>query len=328
MRRTGLVADAGGTNVRFALVDLDRPGAGPVAQQKFASRNFARIEDAARTYLEGQGLAAPPEAAVIAVAGPVSGNSIAMTNLGWRFSGSALEKSLGIGTVTLINDFEAIAHSISSLGESDLRAVGAAAAVPQERRQTVAIIGPGTGLGVGGYMREAGAVLALVTEGGHSDFAPSDETDIEILKMLRRRFGHVSAERLLSGPGLVNLHEALTSLAGRTPEALAAAQITARALAEPESFSAQVLGRFCGMLGSFAGNVALVMGAREGVYIAGGIVPAIADFFAASAFRARFDAKGRFEAYMKAIPTTVIVQEFAGLIGAASVLRASMEARD
>ncbi|HVV64819.1 MAG TPA: glucokinase, partial [Rhizomicrobium sp.] len=323
MTRCGLVADAGGTNVRFALVDLESGGTGAVrSPRKYVSRQYPGIADAARAYLREHASEGTPCAAVIAVAGPVSGGAISMTNLGWRFSESGLGEALGIGRVRLINDFEAIAHAVPVLSRSDVREVGAVRAPPDEERETVAIVGPGTGLGVGGFVKETGRITPLVTEGGHSDFAPNDEVEIELLRFIRRRHGHASAERLLSGPGLVAIYEALKTIEGSDAETIDAHDITLRALEDADSFCAKALSRFCAMLGSFAGDVALMMGARHGVMLAGGILPAVADFFAASRFRSRFEAKGRFEGYMKAIPTRLIVQEFAGLIGAAAQLGA------
>ena len=318
MSRYGLVADAGGTNVRFALVDLD---SGAVrACEKYTSRDYSSIADAARAYLAVQELGAAPEGAMISVAGPVADNAINMTNLGWQFSGRDLSGVLGIAQVRLINDYEAIARSISSLKETDLRVIGPSVAAKQGDRETVAIIGPGTGLGVGSYVRVSGNLMPLVTEGGHADFAPTDETEIEILRFQQKKFGHVSYERILSGPGLMNLYEALSDIEGVKSEKLESHDITARALADKNAFCGRVLSRFCAILGSVAGDVALIMGARDGVFLAGGVLPAVADFFASSDFRARFEAKGRFESYMKAIPTRLIVNDNAGLLGAASLL--------
>lgn len=323
MKNCGLVADAGGTNIRFALVDLDEGGVPRlVAPRKYASKTFPAAEDAARTYLSEQKLAAPPISAVLSVAGPVSDNSISMTNLGWCFSGNGFGKALNIAAVRLINDYEAIAYSVPLLGHADLRDIGPAKAVRNEERQIVAIVGPGTGLGVGGYVRTSGTLVPLVTEGGHMDFAPADDIEIEVLKFLRGRYGHVSAERVLSGPGLSNLHEALSAIEGQASRRLDAHEITAQALRDANSFSGRTLSRFCAMLGSIAGDIALVIGARSGVLLAGGILPVVADFFIASDFRARFEAKGRFEAYMKDIPTQLITQDNAGLIGAAAILTA------
>ena len=321
MKCLGLVADAGGTNVRFALVDLAaRSAPALLAVRKYPSRGFASIQDAAHVYLSELMLDGPPAAAVLSVAGPVSDNAIHMTNLGWRFTGRDVGEALGIASVRLINDYEAIAYSAPTLRQVDLREIGAAQAVETSERETVAIIGPGTGLGVGGYVRTEASLIPLVTEGGHMDFAPVDDVEIEVLKFLRGRFGRVSAERILSGPGLSNLHEALSAMQDGSGARLEAHAITAQALKEPDSPAGRTLARFCAILGSIAGDVALLMGARSGVLLAGGILPAIADFLAASQFRARFEAKGRFRTYMSAIPTRLIVQDNAGMMGAANLL--------
>ena len=323
MKTYGLVADAGGTNVRFALVDLDEDADMTLlAPRKYPSKSFASIEDAARKYFAERELDVPPDSAVLSVAGPVHDNSICMTNLGWRFSGDDFGKALKVSDVRLINDYEAIAYSVDLLGGEDVRDIGSARVVPRQDRETVAIVGPGTGLGVGGYVRAQGHLIPLVTEGGHVDFAPADDIEANILKVLRIRFGHVSAERILSGPGLSNLYDAMSAISGTANEALTPHEITRQALADGKSLCAQVLTRFCAILGSFAGDVALTLGARHGVLLAGGILPAIDNFFAASPFRARFEAKGRFESYMRDIPTHLILQDNAGLLGAAFLLRA------
>lgn len=324
MDRCGLVADVGGTNVRFALVDLDRPrGVSLVAPQELVAKAHAGIAEAARSYLAGRKLAAPPAAAVLAVAGPVRDDAISLTNLNWSFSADGLRGALHIDRVHLINDFEAVAYCVPHLEASDLVAIGPVlpAPDPAKERETVAIVGPGTGLGVGGYVRSHDAMFALVTEGGHVAFAPTDDLEIEVLKFLRKRHRHVSAERILSGPGLANLHEAMAEIEGVGGDRLEAHQITARARMDADSFCAKVFARFCAILGSVCGDVALVMGAREGMLIAGGILPAMADIFAASAFRERFEAKGRFREYLREIPTRLIVQDYAGLMGAAAYLR-------
>lgn len=321
---TGLVADLGGTNVRFALVGDD--GA-PTATRRYPSRRAPGMVAAARHYLDETG--ARPSRAVIAVAGPVTDQAINLTNLGWSFSARDVAAGLGMEHVALINDFEALALSVPRLTDDDLVTVGPEIAPASEARRTVAIVGPGTGLGVGGaVIEEGGRVVPLVTEGGHADFAPADDVDIAVLKFLRGRFGHVSAERLLSGPGLVNLHDALAAIEGRAGETLSPLDITARAKADRSSFAAKVFDRFCAILGSVAGDVALMLGARGGVLMAGGILPATAELLGTSPFRARFEAKGRFEGYMRAIPTRLIVQDGAGLIGAASLLADETHADD
>lgn len=308
MNRCALVADAGGTNVRFALADLDAaPALGDV--KSFVSKDFAGIEDAARAYLAETG--ARPDCAVFAVAGPVKDGAIRLTNIGWHFSADGVARALGIARVVLINDFEAVALSVPHLGAGDLVVLGPD--VPGEMGGTIAVAGPGTGFGVGGLVQG----IALVTEGGHVDFAPTDDVEIAVLEFLRSRFGRVSVERILSGPGLVNLYQALAA-DGRIAEALDPHAITAQARAEPGSFAAVVVARFCAILGAVAGDIALMLGARGGVMLAGGILPGMRELLAASPFRERFEAKGRFAAYMKDIPTRLIVQEHAGLIGAIS----------
>jgi glucokinase len=319
MSSFGLVADVGGTNVRFALVDIEA-GINLLSPRKYSSRNYPSIEAAARDYIDATKPDPLPSSAVLSVAGPVRDNSINMTNLGWHFTGNEFGRALHISSVQLINDYEAIAHSAASLTGEDLRRIGHSASVQQNERETVAIVGPGTGLGVGGYVRVQRSLIPLVTEGGHADFAPFDDVEVEVLKILRRKFGHVSNERLLSGPGLVNLHEALARIEDTPHEKMESHEITARALADKNSFCGKVLARFCAVLGSVAGDVALTLGARDGVLLAGGILPAVADFLTASDFRMRFEAKGRFEDYMKAIPTHLIVNDNAGLLGAAALL--------
>jgi glucokinase len=305
MTNCALVADAGGTHVRFALAQ----DAVPRDAKRYDTKDFAGIEDAARAYLEETG--AKPDTAVFAVAGPVKDGAIHLTNLGWQFSQEGLAKALGIARVRLINDFEAVALSLPHLAPEDTIAIGPA----RTAKGTVAFIGPGTGFGVAGLVEDG---TALVTEGGHADFAPNDDVEIEMLKVLRRRFGHVSVERLLSGPGLTVIHSTLAEIAGKAGETPEQHAITAAAQADPASFDGQVFARFCAILGAVAGNIALTMGATGGVMLAGGILPQLREALLASPFRARFDAKGRFEPYMKAIPTALIVQDFAGLVGASA----------
>lgn len=298
-----LVADIGGTHARFALSD-----GGLHSVLSLPSKDFASLADAAKAYLAK--VDAKPARGAFAVAGPVGEAKVVLTNLGWSFSREELGASLGMD-VTMINDFEAIALAVPHFAASDLMTIG-----PEiDGEGTVAIVGPGTGFGVGGFAHGR----AIVTEGGHADFAPADDVEIGVLRFLRARFGHVSWERILSGPGLVDLYQALGG-----QEALSPQDITARV--GREAFCTQVFERFCAILGSAAGDVALTLGARGGVLIAGGILPAMREAFAASGFRARFEAKGRFADYLKAIPTRLIVQDHAGLIGAAASL-AAMQGR-
>jgi glucokinase len=323
MAGTGLVADIGGTHARFALVDADAEGVTLREPEVLPTHQFASVVDAVRHYLEGRG--AKPMAAALAVAGPVENGRIALTNAGWSFSEREFGAALGIAQVRLINDFEAIAFAAPHFGAADLVDIGSARAPHGGRAaETVAIVGPGTGLGVGGYVKTRRGIVTLASEGGHAGFAPSDDVEIAILKILARRHGRVSNERLLSGPGLVAIHDALAEIEGRAPVKVEAEDVTAQALADPASLGGQAFARFCAILGAACGDIALILGARDGVLLAGGILPRMANALAKSNFRARFEAKGRFEDYLKAIPTRLVVQDYSGLLGAGWALKDRM----
>jgi len=317
----GLVGDIGGTNARFAAVDIDSREPAILSVRTLSTPDHPDIVAAARAYLHGVGLRARPGALVFAVAGPVENNEIHLTNAGWRISGKELQAGLGARFALVVNDFEAIAQAVPNLQHADLCAIGSSPPFDLGGEGTIAILGPGTGLGVGGLIRKDGARVALVTEGGHGGFSPTDEMEMRILAILQRKFGRVSAERILSGPGLLNLHGALAEIEGRARGESTPENITQIARDDPQSFEARVFAHFCEILGSVAGDVALVMGARQGVLIAGGILPDMATLFARSGFRRRFEDKARFAGYMRAIPTSLILDPHAGLIGAASILQ-------
>jgi glucokinase len=316
--QTWLVGDIGGTNARFAL--CDGPGAEPRAALALACDDYPDLAAAADAYLSNHD-ATRPAHGCIAVAGPVGGDQVALTNNAWRFSIEATRVRLGLGRLLIVNDFTAQALSVPSLRPGGLARIGGGAAVAGA---AIAVIGPGTGLGVSGLVPVAGRWVALPGEGGHLGFAPSDETETEILDLLRRRFGRVSCERLISGPGLAILHQALSALADQPAEPLAPDQIVERALAGTDPLCLDVLERFCAVLGTVAGDVALTLGARGGVYIAGGIVPRFLEFFRASQFRPRFEAKGRLGDYTGAIPTSVITVAMPALTGTARALEQAL----
>ncbi|WP_374567173.1 glucokinase [Ideonella sp.] len=315
-----LVADIGGTNARFGW--LAAPGASAAHVKKLAVPAYPAPADAARAYLAG--LAAelgagyqPPRQAAIAVATAVSGDRVSFTNSHWTFSRQALQDDLGVQGLQVLNDFEALALSLPRLGAGQLRPHGA---LPQPHG-TLAVIGPGTGLGVGGVVQTPQGWQALAGEGGHSTLAPGDDFESEILRVVRKDFDHVSAERLLSGIGLPVLHRAVAEVLGQpVAEPWAAEQIMDRGLARSDEAASRSLDAFCSFLGGFAGSVALVLGARGGIYIGGGIVPRMEERFFASAFRARFEAKGRFRGYLEAIPTALITDTLVALIGAAAAI--------
>lgn len=308
----GLVGDIGGTNARFALVEFDGPDPRLIEPTAYKGEDYGTAEDAIEHYLAKVGVRHPDQA-VVAVAGPIEHGSVHMTNLDWRISEDSLRRAGGFRQATLINDFTAQALAAPRLSPKDLRQVGP---LPTSGQGDLAILGPGTGFGVAGMARRHGVDTSLTTEGGHIAFAPTDEIEIEILRSLMKAFGRVSVERILSGPGMEDLHLSLAEAEGRKVDALPAKQITERAV-EGCADSLATVDRFCAILGSTAGDIALALGARGGVFIAGGIAPRIIDLLEAGPFRARFEAKGRFVDYMKAIPTHVILHPHTALIGAA-----------
>ncbi|MBU3973888.1 MAG: glucokinase, partial [Alphaproteobacteria bacterium] len=258
-----------------------------------------------------------PTGGVLAVAGPVTDGEIDLTNSPWRVSEAEL-RTLGLNPVRLINDFEAQAWGAPVVPPEQLASLGG----PDEGdpHAAIAVLGPGTGFGVSALLRDAhGNEMAMPSEGGHACFAPGDAVEDEILRILRRRYGRVSIERLICGPGLLNLHRALAEIDGRESHIEDPALITAEALATPDSPCGATLARFCAILGCVAGDIALTTGARGGVYIAGGIAPRILSFLKASPFRERFERKGRYQDYMAGIPTHVILHKHAALLGAARV---------
>ena len=314
-----LVADIGGTNARFGWVagpgePVAHVDVLPVAQHKDPA-------SAARAYLARLALQlpgfTPPRSAAFAVATAVGGDQIELTNAHWNFSRGATQAELGLDLLLMLNAFEAQALSLPRLSATQLRHWPAPLALAASG-QTMAVIGPGTGLGVGGVTPCNGVWLALPGEGGHATLAASDDFESALLSHVRRSFEHVSAERLLSGIGLPTLHGAVAAVLGSNPAetALTTEAIVSQGLSGQDEVCARTLDAFCALLGSFAGSVALTLGARGGVYIGGGIVPRLGERFFASAFRERFEAKGRFRPYLEAIPTALITDTLAALSGA------------
>ncbi len=305
-----VLADIGATNARFALVGTD--GGERTAVLRCA--DHATLEAATRSFLTRVGAPPGPKRGAFAVAAPVTGDQVSLTNLSWRFSTRDLGEALGFERLDVINDFAAIALAIPHLASTDRRQIGEGFA---ETGAPVAILGPGSGLGVSGLLPAAtgNGWTILSGEGGHVTMAATDDRESAVLSFLRRRLGHVSAERVLSGPGLVNLYEALTELEGRLPAPMTAAEITAAGLAGSQPVCREAVAMFAAMLGTFAGNVALTLGARGGVYLAGGIVPRLGDFLDRSAFRQRFTDKGPHARYLASIPTLVITHPLPALIG-------------
>ena len=333
-----LLADIGGSNARFGWVGA---AGAPVSQvQRLSVPEFAGPAQAASAYLDGlaRQLGAAyraPRRAAFAVATAVASDHIAFTNSHWAFSRAELQAALRLDGLLMLNDFESLALSLPCLTPAQVRshagalpltmgvAVGAAGDVgAAAARRTLAVVGPGTGLGVGAVVATRLGWVALPGEGGHATLAAADPLESALLACVRQQYAHVSAERLLSGIGLPLLHQSLGQVLGRAaskPDGalMTSAEIIDAAEAGGDAGCGQTLDMFCALLGGFAGNVALTLGARDGLYIGGGIVPRFVDRFFASAFRERFEAKGRFRDYLAAIPTALITDTLVALSGAA-----------
>ena len=311
-----LVADVGGTHARFA--SQFAPGAPLVETGRYACADFPSLQDALRHHIDARQLPQPAEAA-IGIATPITGDAVRMTNNAWSFSIAQMKAALGLARLLVINDFTALALALPALPAADLQAIGGGSA---EAGGAMGLIGAGTGLGVSGLLRaEDGSYVPIAGEGGHVSLSTATEEEDAVLRVLRGRFGHVSAERVLSGPGIENLYRALAELRGQ-PAALAnASEVTAAALARTDALAQDALQLFSSLLGQAAGNLALTLGARGGVYIGGGIVPKLGTAFDAALFRQRFEAKGRFASYLAAIPTWLIrSSDEAALLGASRAL--------
>lgn len=309
-----LVGDVGGTNARFALLDA---AGRPQRVRTLPTQGHADLAAAVRAYLALEGGPALREAAV-AIATPIQGDELRMTNSPWRFSIEATRQALGLRRLVMLNDFEALALAVPALAPEQLEAVGGGQAVEGAPR---AVIGPGTGLGVAALVRgHDGRWVAVAAEGGHVSFSPANAREADILRLLWREHEHVSAERVVSGMGLENLYRCIAALDGVPAQPLSAAEISTRALAGGDAQCAEALQRLCAMLGTAAGNLALTVGARGGVYVGGGIVGKLGPYFAQSPFRAAFEAKGRYREYLARIPTWAIRAEDPALLGAAQAL--------
>lgn len=313
-----LLADIGGTHARLAW--QPEPDAPLSDVATYACAQHESLQAAIRHYLEQHRRAAPPRCA-IGIANPVLGDRVQMTNHHWSFSIAELKRTLGFERLVVLNDFTALALSLPVLPPSQLRALGGGTAQPGA---PMALVGPGTGLGVSGLVWTGpDRCVPLAGEGGHATLAAADDHEAAVIALLKRRFGHASAERALSGPGLVNLYQALCELRSLPCQAeWDAAAVSRAGLEGDDPQCADAIAMFCSLLGSFAGNLALTLGARGGVYLGGGIVPRWgAGVLARSRFRERFEGKGRFSAYLRDVPAWLIVADTSpALLGAARAL--------
>jgi glucokinase len=310
-----LLGDIGGTNARWAWHAAPGQALQDVTVRPCA--DHATLADSAAEYLASRGGDRPASASV-GIATAVTGDEVRMTNHHWRFSIAELKRQLGVERCLVINDFTALAMSLTALSGGDLRAIGGGQAAPG---MPVALLGPGTGLGVSGLLPQAdGGWSPLSGEGGHVTLAAADSLESEVLTLLRSRHGHVSAERVLSGSGLVNLVETLAALEGEAAPDLKPADVSRAAIDRSDPLCVKAAQLFASFLGNVAGNLALTLGARGGVYVGGGIVPKLGNAFDAALFRRRFEEKGRFSAYLQPVPTWVIVATTPALVGATRAL--------
>jgi glucokinase len=311
---TWLIADVGATNARFGLIS---PKGVVLHTRTLAVMDHPTIADAITAYLGERGALPMPRQGAIAIASAITGDRVAMTNHPWSFLISALKLQLGFQRLEVINDFTALALALPHLTPEQRLQVGGGAAAASA---PIGVLGPGSGLGISGLIPAGKGWIALAGEGGHATMAPADDRESAVLERMRRHFDHVSAERVLSGPGLINLYNALTMVDAVPSRGYTAAQITDPAIGAADPLCAEATSLFCAMLGTMAGNLALTLGARGGIYVGGGIVPRLGQRFAQSPFRGRFEAKGRFSEYLAAIPTYVVNHPLPAFLGCAEVL--------
>ncbi len=313
---TCLIGDIGGTNARFALARPDLPGY--ARERVYASAGHASLESAIDTYLREVGLPGA-DGICLAVAGPISDGTATLTNSRWNIAERSLRAAFGAARVRLINDFEAVAHALPRLGNADLLPIGKSTAPDLSRGNfRVGVLGPGTGLGAAGLVRENDATAVLATEAGHVGFAPETPEQRELLARLHTRFERVSDERVASGAGLENIYQALN---GR---AAGAAEIFERAY-KGRPAATQAIELFFEVLGQIAGNLALSMGAFQGIYIAGGMVQRNLESFPMNRFRSGFENKGRQRIIMEKVPTLAIRHPQPGLLGASLVAQRMLD---
>ncbi len=318
-----LIGDIGGTNARFALADPGSPGFSN--ELTLACDDYATAERGIADYLERSGTG-QPDVICLAVAGPVVDGAVRFTNNHWLIDKRVLEATYPRARVQLLNDFESIAYSIPILGENDVTCIGPLTPGAEGKQDlTFAVLGPGTGLGAGGLLKRASAVYPIVGEGGHAGFAPETTMQFKVLKQLRRRFERVSSERLISGPGLENIYWALCRIRGESRAELKAAEIFSRVLAREDALAVEAVEMFFEALGQVAGNLALALGAFDGVYLAGGIVKRYPDLLKTSGFRSGFENKGRHRALMERVPTFLVLHPQPGLLGAGFRARELMQ---
>jgi glucokinase len=310
-----LIGDIGGTNARFALADTAKPAFAEV--RTLQCDDYESPDVAIKHYLDSVG-AESPRVICLAAAGPIVDRRVRFTNNHWEIAADELAADFAIDAVQLLNDFEAIAYSVPFLGKDDCMPIGLPDPRPLDADDyMVGIIGPGTGLGAVGLRKHGDLYLPIAGEASHGGFAPESQVQIDILKALRERFDRVSSERLVSGPGLENIYWALVRIHGEKRAHLAPADIFKAAIDNSDTLAAEAVQMFFEVFGQVAGDLALTLGAEDGIFIAGGISKRYPDLLKNSGFRHGFENKGRHRSYMERIPTQLILHDQPGLLGAA-----------
>jgi len=316
-----LVADVGGTNARFAIADLETLALADI--EEFQCTRHSSLVEAMRAYLDR--LDDPPAEAAIAVAGPVVDDRVSLTNSAWSFTKAELCSRCGLNSVLVLNDIQALALSISSLDGSDLRRIGGSEVEP---RATKLVLAAGTGMGAATLVWTGARWLAVPGEGGHISFAAHTKRERDVIDVLYADQQHVPVDRVVSGPGLAILYQAIAKLDGEEAEQLLPNDVLTRALSRSDAIAEEALKLFIAWLGRFAGDAALMVGARGGVYIGGGLAPRMVDALSTGLFRRSFDEKGRMKGFLQPIPVYVILAKFAALKGAAVGFREHFKAAE
>jgi glucokinase len=315
LESTLLIGDIGGTNARFALADPGKPAFMDVRTLQCDDYESAGV--AIRHYLKSI-KAGTPRSICLAAAGPIIDRRVRFTNNHWEIAADDLAAEFGIDAVRLLNDFEAIAYSVPFLAENDCMPIGLPEPRPLDAEHyMVGIIGPGTGLGAVGLRKHGDLYLPIAGEASHGGFAPETQVQIDILKALRERYDRVSSERLVSGPGLENIYWALMRIHGEKRAHLTPAEIFKAAIDNSDPLASEAVQMFYEVFGQVAGDLALALGAEDGIFIAGGIAKRYPDLLKNSRFRSGFENKGRHRSLMERVPTQLILHDQPGLLGAA-----------
>lgn len=309
-----LLADIGGTYARFALAGVRLPGT--IWSTEVGAH--VGVVEALRSYLALDHDEEPVGGALLAAAGPVQGGRCKLTNAAWTLDEEQIASALHLPWARIVNDLEAVAAGLPDIDPSQTRLIGAEGALPGA---PMAIVSPGTGLGMACVVVGPAGRCVVTSEGGHVSLASTSDREDRVIAILRRRFGRASAERVLSGPGLVNLHQAIAELEGCDAPRLTPSDVTETAFDGSSPICRATIDAFCAFLGAVAGDVALTFGARGGVYIGGGIVPRFVDHLARSAFREQFVSKGRMRAYLERVPTRIILHPNPAFVGLMSLVR-------